>query len=65
MQVERCSRGAGQKEEKPAPAPLDDAKRFFYRERVKGASAGDSVTAVSPADLMMAAHEIARDHFDY
>lgn len=38
---------------------------FFYRERAKGASAGDSVTAGSPADLMMAAHEIARDHFDY
>lgn len=39
---------------------------FFYREsQGKGASAGDSVTAGSPADLMMAAHEIARDHFDY
>jgi hypothetical protein len=29
MQVERCFRGAGQKEEKPAPAPLMMQKAFF------------------------------------
>ncbi|CAK9153456.1 unnamed protein product, partial [Ilex paraguariensis] len=36
-----------------------------FRSTTLWVSAGDSVTAGSPADLMMAAHEIARDHFDY
>lgn len=43
----------------------DDAECFFfYRERVTETSAGDSVTAGSPANFMMAVHEIARDYFD-
>ena len=40
---------------------------FFYRERVEGASACGQFCNRRQArpDLMMATHEIARDHFDY
>jgi hypothetical protein len=58
MQVEHCGR-------KTCAGAADDAERFFfYRERVTETSAGDSVTAGSPANFMMAVHEIARDYFD-
>lgn len=57
MQVEHCGR-------KTCAGAADDAERFFFRERVTETSAGDSVTAGSPANFMMAVHEIARDYFD-